>query len=189
MSRRLTLLLAISVVYFMVMFFGHLPDHLILFPTKAPIDTGGAVRKTVPFKNGEVEIWTAKSRRAQQQGRTDIFILRFYGNADRADRWAAAEAEMWSDRAVEIWGMNYPGFGGSPGPARLSKIGPAALAAFDELKLHAGDRPVVPYGASIGATAALHVAAQRPVAALILHNPVPLREIILRRFGCGICGC
>src|SRR5438067_8607507 len=183
MSRRLTLLLAISVVYFMVLFFGHLPDHLILFPTKAPIDTGGAVRKSVPFKNGELEVWTAKSRRAQQQGRTDIFILRFYGNADRADRWAAAEAEMWSDRAVEIWGMNYPGFGGSPGPARLSKIGPAALAAFDELKLHAGDRPVMPYGASIGATAALHVAAQRPVAALILHNPVPLREIILRRFG------
>ncbi|PYI62344.1 MAG: hypothetical protein DMC60_02730, partial [Verrucomicrobia bacterium] len=83
MSRRLTLLLAISVVYFMVMFFGHLPDHLILFPTKAPIDTGGAVRKTVPFKNGELEMWTAKSRRAQQQGRADIFILRFYGNADR----------------------------------------------------------------------------------------------------------
>src|SRR6059058_5162698 len=183
MSRRLTLLLAISVVYFMVMFFGHLPDHLILFPTKAPIDTGGAVRKTVPFQNGELEVWTAKSRRAQQQGRADIFILRFYGNADRAERWAAAEAEMWNDRAVEIWGMNYPGFGGSTGPARLSRIGPAALAAFDELKRHAVDRPIVPFGASIGATAALHVAAQRPVAGLILHNPVPLREMILQRFG------
>ena len=165
------------------MFLGHLPDHLILFPTKAPINAGGAVRKMIPFQNGELEVWTAKSRRAQQQGRADIFILRFYGNADRADRWAAAEAEMWNERAVEVWGMNYPGFGGSKGPARLSKIGRAALAAFDELKLHAGDRPVVPYGASIGATAALHVAAQRPVAALILHNPVPLREIILRRFG------
>src|SRR5438067_10633468 len=185
MSRRLTLLLAISVVYFMVLFFGHLPDHLILFPTKAPIDTGGAVRKSVPFKNGELEVWTAKSRRAQQQGRTDIFILRFYGNADRADRWAAAEAEMWSDRAVEIWGVNYPGFGGSTGPARLSKIGPAALAAFDELKRHARDSPIVPFGASIGATAALHVAASRPagIAGLILHNPPPLREMILGRFG------
>ncbi len=70
------------------MFFGHLPDHLILFPTRAPIDAGGAVRKTIRLESGEVEIWTAKSRRAQEQGRTDIFILRFYGNADRADRWA-----------------------------------------------------------------------------------------------------
>ncbi len=165
------------------MFFGHLPDHLILFPTRAPIDAGSAVRKMLSFQNGELEVWTAKSHRAQQQGRADIFILRFYGNADRADRWAAAEAEMWSDRAVEIWGMNYPGFGGSTGPARLSKIGPAALATFDELKRHAADRPIVPFGASIGATAALHVAAQRPVAGLILHNPPPLREMILRQFG------
>jgi len=165
------------------MFLGHLPDHLILFPTKAPINAGGAVRKMIPFQNGELEVWTAKSRRAQQQGRADIFILRFYGNADRAERWAAAEAEMWNDRAVEIWGMNYPGFGGSTGPARLSRMGPAALTAFDELKRQADNRPIVPFGASIGATAALHVAANRPVAGVILHNPPPLREMILRQFG------
>ncbi len=176
-------LLVVLLVYFVVMFFGHLPDHLILFPTRAPIDAGSAARKTVPFQNGELEVWTAKSHRAQQQGHADIFILRFYGNADRADRWAAAEADMWNDRAVEIWGMNYPGFGGSTGPARLSRIGPAALATFDELKHHADDRPIVAFGTSIGATAALHVTAQRPVAGLILHNPVPLRQIILRRFG------
>ena len=167
------------------MFFGRLPDHLILFPTTAPIDSGGAVQKTVPFENGQLEIWTAQSRRAQQRGHADVFMLRFYGNADRADRWAAVEAEMWSDRAVEIWGMNYPGFGGSTGPARLARIGPAAVAAVDELKRHAGDRPIVAYGASIGTTAALHVAAIRPgaITGLILHNPPPLREMILRQFG------
>src|SRR2546427_1400585 len=178
MSRRLTLLLAISVVYFMVMFFGHLRDHIILFPTRAQIDAGGAVRKTIPFQSGELEMWMARSRRAQQQGHADIFILRFYGNADRAERWPTAEADMWSDRAVEIWGMNYPGFGGSTGPAWLSKIGPAALAAFDELRRHAVDRPIVAFGTSIGATAALHVAASRPagIAGLMLQNPPPLRE-------------
>jgi len=165
------------------MFLAHLADHLILFPTRAPIDPGGALRKAVPFEGGELEVWTAKSQRARQQGRADIFILRFYGNADRADRWAAAEAEMWNDRAVEIWGMNYPGFGGSTGPARLSRIGPAALTAFDELKRQAANQPIVPFGASIGVTAALHVAAQRPIAGVILHNPLPLREMILRRFG------
>ena len=175
--------IAIFVVYLAVMFLGRLPDHLILFPTRAPIEAGGAVRKTVSFENGELEIWTAQSRRAQQRGRVDVFMLRFYGNADRADRWAALEAEMWSDHSIEIWGVNYPGFGGSTGPARLVRIGPAAVAAFDELKRHAGERPIVAYGASIGATAALHVAAQRPVGGLILHNPPPLREMILRQFG------
>src|SRR5262245_39316095 len=167
------------------MFFGHLADHLILFPTRAPINAGAAVRKTIPFENGELEIWTAQSRRAQQLGRADLFILRFYGNADRADRWAAMEAEMWNDRAGEIWGMNYPGFGGSTGPARLARIGTAAIAAFDALRRKAGDAPIVVYGASIGVTAALHVASSRPteITGLILHNPVPLREIILRQFG------
>jgi pimeloyl-ACP methyl ester carboxylesterase len=176
-------LLAIGIVYFAVMFFGHLPDHLILFPTTAPIDADGAVRKMLPFQNGQLEVWTAKSQRAQQKDGADIYVLRFYGNADRADRWAAAEAEMWNDRAVEIWGMNYPGFGGSTGPARLSRIGPAALTAFDELKRRAGGRPIVLFGASIGATAALHVAAHRPETRLILHNPPPLRQMILRQFG------
>jgi uncharacterized protein len=165
------------------MFFGHLPDHLILFPTRTPINAGGAVRKTIPFENGQLEVWIAQSHLARSKGNADIYVLRFYGNADRAERWPAEEAEMWNDRAVEIWGMNYPGFGGSTGPARLSKIGSAALAVFDELKRHAADTPIVPFGTSIGATAALYIGARRPIVGLILQNPPPLREMILRRFG------
>lgn len=165
------------------MFFGHLPDHVILFPTTAPINAGGAVRKTIPFENGQLEVWTGQSPLARSKGNADISVLRFYGNADRAEHAAAGKSKMWNDRAVEIWGMNYPGFGGSTGPPRLSRIGPAALAAFDELKHHAADRPIVIFGTSIGATAALHIAAQRPVSGLILQNPPPMREMILRRFG------
>lgn len=158
-------------------------DRLILFPTTDPLNPRGAIRKSVPFEQGEVELWTAKSRIAQRRGRADTFILRFYGNADRADRWVAAEAEAWDDRAVEVWGMNYPGFGGSTGPARLARIAPAALAAFDVLKQEAGEQPIVPFGASLGTVAALHVAAHRPVAGLILHNPPALRQMILGQFG------
>jgi alpha-beta hydrolase superfamily lysophospholipase len=181
--RKTRIALAIVAAYFILIFFAHLPDHLILFPTRAPIDAGGAVRKTIPFQNGELELWTAISRRAHQNGRVDTYVLRFYGNADRAERWVAAEAEEWNDRAVEIWGMNYPGFGGSTGPARLSRIAPAALTAFDELQRHANGQPIVLHGASLGASAALHIAAHRPVTGLILHNPPPLRQMILRQFG------
>jgi len=181
--RQTRIGLAFVAAYFILIFFAHLPDHLILFPTRASIDAGGAVRKTIPFQNGELELWTAISRRAQQNGRVDTYVLRFYGNADRAERWVAAEADEWNDRAVEIWGMNYPGFGGSTGPTRLSRIGPAALTAFDELQRHANGQPIVLYGASLGASAALHIAAHRLVAGLILHNPPPLRQMILRQFG------
>src|ERR1700730_6520719 len=76
--------------------------------------------------------------------------------------------------------MNYPGYGGSTGPAR---IGPAALAAFDAIKESARDRPIVLFGASIGTAAALHIAAHRPVTGLILHNPPAIRPMILRQFG------
>lgn len=165
------------------MLFGHLPDHLILFPTKTPIDSGGAVRKTIAFENGELEMWMAQSQAARSKGNADVYMLRFYGNGDRAEHWPMEETGMWGERAVEVCGVNYSGFGGSTGPARLSAIGPAALAAFDEVKRNAGERPIVPFGTSIGTTAALHIAAHRRVAGLILQNPPPLREMILRRFG------
>ena len=173
----------IAALYFTVISCVPLADHLILFPTVAPIEPHRAVRKTLSFDRGELEVWTATSQLAQQRGGAEVFVLRFYGNADRADRWITAEAEAWNNRAVEIWGMNYPGFGGSTGPARLSRIGPAAIAAFSALQQHAGRRPVVLFGASLGAAAALHVAAHCPVSGLILHNPVALRPLILRQFG------
>src|SRR5881296_3677619 len=181
--RETRIVLAFVAAYLILILFSHLPDHLILFPTKAPIDAGEAARKMVPFQNGELEVWTAKSYRAKQQAGADIYILRFYGNADRADRWVAAEAEAWNGRAVEIWGMNYPGFGGSTGPARLKRIAPAALAAFDELRRHANERPIVLFGVSLGTAAALHIAAHREVVGLVLHNPPALRQMILRQFG------
>jgi pimeloyl-ACP methyl ester carboxylesterase len=183
MRLRGVALAVIGLSYFAVILFGHLPDHLILFPTTRSIEAHGAVRRMVPFQNGQLELWTAKSEVARRNRAVDVHILRFYGNADRAERWAAAEAEIWNNRAVEIWGMNYPGFGGSTGPAQLARIGPAALTAFDALQSEAKDRPIVIFGASLGTTAALHIAANRPVAGLILHNPPALRQMILRQFG------
>jgi uncharacterized protein len=180
---RWRFVLVVAVVYFAVIALAPLPDRLVLFPTTDRIDAGAAVRKPIPFDSGELEIWTAASQLARQQGQAKIYVLRFYGNADRADRWVAAEAEMWNGRAVEVWGMNYPGFGGSTGPARLARLGPASLAAFDALKQVAGDRPIFVFGASLGTTTALHVAAHRQVAGLILHNPPALRQILLRQFG------
>src|SRR5437667_3904179 len=79
--------------------------------------------------------------------------------------------------------MNYPGFGRSTGPARLTRMAPAALTAFDALRSNAGERPIVLFGASIGSAPALYVAAHRSVAGLILHNPPAVRQIILRQFG------
>jgi pimeloyl-ACP methyl ester carboxylesterase len=180
-SRRIALLAA--AIYLFVIFSGRLADRLILFPSTAPINPGSAIRQSIPFQAGELEIWTAASHRARQNNKIDAYILRFYGNADRAELWAALEVETWNDRAVEVWAVNYPGFGGSSGPARLKQIPSAALAAFDALQSKAGTRPIIVFGTSLGATVALHVAAHRAVHGIVLHNPPPLRQIILRHFG------
>jgi uncharacterized protein len=171
------------VLYLGLITLAPLPDRLILFPSTNRLDAGTAARKAIPFQSGELEIWTARSAIARRTDGPAVYVLRFYGNADRADRWVALEAEMWNNRAVEVWGMNYPGFGGSTGPARLGKLGPAALTVFDELQKVAGDRPIIVFGASLGTTTALHIAAHRKIAGLILHNPPALRQIILRQFG------
>ena len=128
-TNRRMVATAIALACIAVVFLGGLPDHLILFPSTNRIDPRGAIRRTVPFENGQLELWTAKSRAAQKSGRADVYVLRFYGNADRAERWVSAEADSWNERAIEIWGMNYPGFGGSSGPAKLARVGPAALIA------------------------------------------------------------
>jgi hypothetical protein len=156
---------------------------LILFPSTQHIAAPGAGRETIPFHNGELEIWTARSHLAKQQNQVDAYILRLYGNADRADRWAALEADSFGERAIDVWGVNYPGFGGSTGPARLKRMGEAGVASFDALKTKANDKPIYVFGASIGSAVALHIGANREVRGLVLHNPPPLRQTILRNYG------
>lgn len=183
MRRKTSLAIGGLVLYLTTISLAPLPDRLILFPTTHRIEAGGATRTALDFAGGELEIWRATSKLARSTGRTEAYVLRFYGNADRAEHWVAEEAEMWNNRAVEVWGVNYPGFGGSTGPARLARLGPAALSAFDALQQVAGERPIILFGTSLGTATALHIAAQRPVAGLILQNPPPIREMILRQFG------
>jgi pimeloyl-ACP methyl ester carboxylesterase len=175
--------LAVLAALLLMMFCTTFPDQLILFPSVQHIDAHGAVRETIPFHDGELEIWTARSHLAKQHDRADAYILRFYGNADRADRWVALEADAFGERAIDVWGVNYPGFGGSTGPARLKRMGEAGVAAFDVLKTKTDRKPIYVFGASIGSAVALHVAANRDVRGLVLHNPPPLRQIILRNYG------
>ena len=183
MKRKILFALALLAVYCAVLALTPLLDRLILFPTTNRINAGGATREAVAFSGGEIEVWRAASKRARSERRVEVYVLRFYGNADRAEYWVADEAEMWNGRAVEVWGVNYPGFGGSTGPARLAQLGPAARAAFDALQKVAEKRAIVVFGTSLGTTAALDIAAHRPVAGLILQNPPPIREMIHRQFG------
>ena len=169
----------VLVVGGLIVAFGNLGDRLILWPTTQALDAHGARRLTVPFAGGELEVFRA----ANSDKPPESFVLRFYGNADRAEHWVTDEAHSIRGRAVELWGVNYPGYGGSTGPARLHRIADAALAAYDALRAVAGARPIHVFGTSLGTTAALRVAAEREVAGLVLRNPPALRELVVGDHG------
>ena len=111
------------------------------------------------------------------------FLLEFTGNETRAEWVVSNDAAQWDDKPIEVWVMNYPGYGGSTGPARMVDIPTAALAVFDHLRAEAHGRPVFVAGTSLGGATALYVASRRPAAAVVLRNPLPLRHLLLARMG------
>ncbi len=181
--RRRVVLSLLFCGYIALMTFGGCADRLILYPSTEPVTMPGITHgpdATAP--SGKVEIWTARAHGAQAS-EPQAFVLNFVGNASRGEYESAMVAEEWGDHPVEVWGVNYPGYGQSTGPAKLKSIPPAALAAYDALAVHASGRPIFVSGTSLGTAAALFVAANRSVAGIVLHNPPPLRRLILGRYG------
>lgn len=183
LARVLAVAVLLYVSFALLLACTHATDRLLLHPTTHPLDTHGATRELLKLGDGsQVELFHARSPGARL-AEPAAFVLFFVGNADRADRWATSTAEGWGQRPVHVTGMNYPGFGGSTGPARLAGIPRAAAATFDHLRKMAGTRPILVQGNSMGTTAALYLAAHRDVAGVSLQNPPPLREVILGSHG------
>lgn len=161
---------------------GGCADSFVLPTNHERLSPTGMHRRIVEVAGKQVEVWITRSPGAVAH-EPEAYVLFFVGNADRAERWLSVVADGWDQRPVEAWGMNYPGSGGSDGPAHLGQIGPDALGVYDALRKIAGSRPIFIHAASLGTTAALCVAARRPVAGLVLHNPPPLRQLILGHYG------
>ncbi len=175
--RRLMIFLAVYMTVLLGAFALGLPDRLMLWPQSGPVSAHGATRFTVPWSGGDLELWKARTNREPE-----AYVLRFHGNGDLVEHWVTSEAQDLPF-AGEMWAMNYPGFGGSTGPASLKAIGESALVAYDALAKVAGDKPIFVFGTSMGTTAALRVASARKVAGVFLHNPPALRSIIVGDHG------
>jgi pimeloyl-ACP methyl ester carboxylesterase len=156
-------------------------DTQVLGWDRENLDPGTARPHFLNIDGQQIECWVARSPAASERG-AQAYVLFFVGQGDRAERYLADEAHSW-DKPVELWGMNYPGSGGSQGPAKIARVGPDALAVYDAVKQIAGNRPIFVQGWSMGTTAALCVAAARPVDGVILLNPPPLRQLIVGEYG------
>lgn len=185
-SRRRRRAVFVSVTfagYLACALFGGCADMFLLYPTNGVIATDGAIEARVDVAGATPVQVFRRTVNIADGAQPAAFVLVFDGNGGRAER-----AVFWGDdiarqHPVEIWAMNYPGFGGSPGKAKLSSLPTAAVATYDAIRAKAGDRPVIVWGASMGSSMALHIAAHRPVAGLVLTNPPPLKQLILGRYG------
>ena len=157
-------------------------DRLILGENHDVVNPGSARRAVIRVDGRAVEYWVKRSPAAAAP-EPRAFVLFFIGKAARADAWLDQVAQSWNPWPVEVWAMNYPGSGGSDGPVRVAQVSPDAVALFDAARAVAGNRPIFVQGVSFGTTAALSVAARRPVAGVVLQNPPPLKQLILGKYG------
>ena len=161
---------------------ARLADRLIFQPTCDAIAAEDKSRSLIRFGDEHLELWSHRREGVDVES-AELFVLKFPGTGGRAERATEHPADVWSDVRVHLSAFNPPGYGGSSGRPSLKTMGDAAAAALDEVQRMADGRPVVLTGNSLGGVSALHLAATRNIAGLVLRNPPPLRDVIVSRFG------
>jgi len=94
-------------------------------------------------------------------------VLYFGGNAEDVSGSVGSMAAAFPDHALYL--LHYRGYGGSAGAPSEAALFADALALFDRIR--ADHAEVVAVGRSLGSGVAVHVAARRPVARLVLVTP------------------
>ena len=97
-------------------------------------------------------------------------LLHFHGNGEVAADWVHHFAAPLEEAGINVLLGEYRGFGGSAGTPQLAAMLDDALVIADT----AGVSPdkLVVYGRSVGSLYALHVAAHRRVAGLVIESGI-----------------
>jgi fermentation-respiration switch protein FrsA (DUF1100 family) len=170
-SYALGAALAVLVLAHALVYFAQ--ERMIFFPQPLAEDLRAAVRKAQPDAR-EIELATADGQRLQgwfvPNGGRGAALIYFGGNAEEVSGLALEAREL---PGISFVLFNYRGYGQSTG-----KPGERALFA-DALAIYvwAASRPgidrsrIVVMGRSLGSGVATYVAAQRPVAGVVLVTP------------------
>jgi fermentation-respiration switch protein FrsA (DUF1100 family) len=164
----LWMLVATYLIYATVMVVAH-PRFIYPFGAD-PFDDPSFVQEVV----GAREVAVALS-----EGDAPVAVLFFMGNGGALAYFTfSLQAHQSAGRTVAA--MEYPGGGGIPGTASETSLKADALTAYDWLAARHGG-PIVVHGYSMGTGLAVHVAARREVAAVVLDAPyVRLCELMAR---------
>lgn len=142
-------------------------------PPKPPVPEKWSVqapqRESLQFQTTEGANLRGWLYRSDEPNRP--FVLFFYGSNEDLTHEESRLAWLRDTVHVNAVCFDYPGYGFSGGSVGIPAIESAALQEFDYLKQQMPAGTVVAYGFSIGTGMAIHVAANRHVAGLILQAP------------------
>ena len=172
MPRPLALLLGallLAGAYFALLFFA---QRALLFPkprVRLPAVPLGGELVEVPHASGTAAAILLEPT-SGSSGPAPLIVF-LHGNGELADFWIHefSEPRAWG------WAVllaEYPGYGRAAGSPSESSITSAVLALYDWARKDPrfDANRVVSYGRSVGGAAAARLAAERPVAALILES-------------------
>ncbi len=162
-----------AVAYFGNRLFIYFPDPTRVPPAEAGVDGVKEIEIAVP-NDVTLVAWHA---RAKEDNPT---ILYFHGNAANAAN-RAARVETIRQDGFGVFYLNNRGYGGSGGRPTEEKNVADAIAAYDYLTgLGLRADKIVAYGESLGSGQAVRLAAERPVAAIVLESPLTSTVDVVR---------
>lgn len=162
--------LVLVAIYWTLLFVN---QRALMFPAPpvagAPPRPSDARQVWLETPAGRVEAWFLPPT-AKRPGRSPLLLFT-HGNGELIDYWPPAfdEPRAWG---MAVLLLEYPGYGRSAGRPSQHTVTDAILAA----ERWARGQPdldasrIIPYGRSLGGSAAAILAAERPVAALILES-------------------
>jgi pimeloyl-ACP methyl ester carboxylesterase len=163
-------ILALVIVGFpLLMYF--MQDRLLFFPQ--PLDPArraevkarhpGVDELVLETEGRRLQAWHVKSA----PGRP--LVIYFGGNAEEVS-WMIAEARERTPGLGWLL-VNYPGYGGSGGAPSEAAISADALRWYDYATRDLNAKEIVAFGRSLGSGAAVYLASQRPLKAVLLVTP------------------
>jgi fermentation-respiration switch protein FrsA (DUF1100 family) len=168
MSRMIAIIIAVGILGVGAACLAFFLQRSVLFPRPTALtrpSRGPAER--VALASGSALFLPSGSGQRQPAP----LLLFAHGNAETADLWVDPFAEA-TRRGWAVLLVEYPGYAGTAGSPSEKSVVSAGIAAYDWASHDPRIDPkrIVVYGRSLGAGLAIHVAAARPVAGIVVES-------------------
>jgi fermentation-respiration switch protein FrsA (DUF1100 family) len=155
------------IIYFLITLFAYFFSDFSIFPKPEPsYQDNGNIIKIITQDGAVISAVYLSNNKATYT------VLISHGNGEDLGR-IMPFLKRFRDQGYAIFAYDYHGYGTSTGRPSEKNAYADSNAAFDYLtrQLNVSPNHIIAYGRSLGAALAIDLAAQKPVAGLIVENP------------------